>query len=116
MNGTKRIHLLQFLLALLPLLFYFWIRSGVVAVFEDHRPIYRAQKLEDIFAAGAGGRVEAPTFVTTLTHEVAAGETWSGIARRYAVSDANALALANGNIPLMPGVKIKIPPQLRSRP
>ncbi len=113
---SKTIRRCQYLLILLPFLMFLWVKDDVVAAFEDRRPIYRAERLEEMFAAGAGERIEAPTFVATVTHEVQPGETWSSIARQYGVSDANALANVNGNIPLMAGGKVKIPPELRSQP
>ena len=99
-----------------PILFAFFLKPPLDALFSDPRPIYRAEPLEAIKGSEAGARVDAPATTEPKFHTVKAGDTWWSLAKAYGVQDPNALASYNNNLSLIPGIKIEIPREMMEVP
>ncbi len=112
----KKTILFQLGLLAMPLLFYHFLDPNLDYLFEDRRPVFQAERLEDIEGAAAGKRVTRPILRQANIHRVERGDTWWGIARKYRVKDSKALARFNNDVPLVPGVEIEIPESLVERP
>lgn len=99
-------------LCALPLLFRYTAREPLRLALDDPRPIFSAVPLETIMGSQAGERIHRKPLLEDATYRVQAGDSWWSIAQRYKIRDASKLAIANGNLALVPGAEITIPAEL----
>ena len=87
--------------------------AGLADLFGDRINITEGQPIEAIRGARAGKPVAVKSQLKTIRHQVVRGDSWSKIAKKYAVADYNELARYHHFIPLKPGMVLEIPAELR---
>ncbi len=112
----KKIILIQLLIFAAPVIFHLSSKDELLGLIEDKRPVHRSENLMAIHRSEAGGRIEAPSNRGILVYTVKRGDSWWKIAQEHGVKNEKDLIRYNNDAKLLPGARIKIPPELMESP